>query len=119
MALADLTKCVELRPTQSTERQNYLQRAGIYVELKKYDLALADCQQGIDIDPESDAQWFFRKVAYELRGDIYAENLQQYDKAIAEFDNAIELDPENAIYTSKRAAAVQALDQDQPVTQDL
>ena len=114
LALADLTKCVDLNPTQSTERQNYLQRAGIYRELKEYDLALADCQQAIDVDRKKDSRWFTRQAAYELRGDIYAENLLQYDKAIAEFDKAIELDSENAHFAAKREAAAQAMDQEKP-----
>ena len=105
VALSDMSQCIELKPTSGT----FLCRAKIYRDRKEFDLALADCQQAIDIDfdDNDDAQRLARATAYVLRGDICVENLQRYEDAIVEYSKAIELEPHNAVYLEKRGKAFQ------------
>jgi len=73
-------------------------KAKIYVEQKKYDLAIKEFERGIalkEIDPEGAA------YCYRNRAEQY-ERLREFDKALADYDSAIELEPENAINNTTR-----------------
>ena len=71
----------------------------IYVEQKKYDLAIKEYEKGIalkEIDPEGAAN------CYQNRARQY-ERLREYDKALADYDSAIALEPESAARYTDRA----------------
>lgn len=80
-AVVSLTKGIELKPTEN----KYLFRANSYMALEEYDLALADFNSSIEIDPE-----FAR--AYYRRGILY-KKLELLENAAKDFKKAIELDP--------------------------
>ena len=88
-ALHSLDKAYEL---DSNYVKIYNLRGIIYVEQKKYDLAIKEYERGIalkEIDPEGAA------YCYRFRAEQY-ERLREYDKALADYDSAIVLQPENA-----------------------
>ena len=103
-AIEDFSRAIAMK----ADRGVFLDRAHTYRHHTDYELALADCRQAIDIDPQQDTPGFSRADAYELRGDIYAENLQQFDKAIEEYSKAIELAPENPNLVNQRDRASEA-----------
>lgn len=80
-AVVDLTKGIDLKPTET----KYLFRANSYMELEEYDLALADFNSAIEIDPE-----YAR--AYYRRGILY-KKLERLNEAEKDFKKAIELCP--------------------------
>ncbi len=118
LVLADLNQCIELKPTELSERMNYLQRASIYRELGYFELALVDVQTGIELDPEQDSAQFVRAAAYALRGDIYAENLQQYQPAIDEYTKTIALDPQPAELFRQRGQAYEQIGEPESAAAD-
>lgn len=80
-AVVSLTRGIELKPTEN----KYLFRANSYMALEEYDLALADFNSSIEIDPE------FAK-AYFRRGILY-KKMELLENAAKDFKKAIELDP--------------------------
>lgn len=80
-AVVSLTRGIELKPTEN----KYLFRGNSYMALEEYDLALADFNSSIEIDPE-----FAR--AYYRRGILY-KKMELLEKAAKDFEKAIELDP--------------------------
>ena len=80
-AVISFTKGIELKPTEN----KYLFRANSYMSLEEYDLALADFNSSIEIDPE-----FAR--AYYRRGILY-KKMELLEKAAQDFKKAIELNP--------------------------
>jgi tetratricopeptide (TPR) repeat protein len=74
--------------TMGSEAKACLDRGNAYLNKGQYDLAMADFNKAIEIDPK------FAK-AYNNRGDAY-EKKGQYDLAIADFTKAIEVDPKFA-----------------------
>jgi tetratricopeptide (TPR) repeat protein len=79
-------------PTNTTTDSNnaiaYLERGNDYLDTERYDKALTEYNQAIQINPNY-------AEAYNSRGIVYA-HLQQYDKALADFDRAIKIDPSDA-----------------------
>lgn len=65
-------------------------RGLIYKSLKKSDLALADYQKVIELDPNN-------AFAYNNRGAFYSER-REWNLALADFNQAIELKPDNASF---------------------
>lgn len=80
-AVISFTKGIELKPTEN----KYLFRANSYMALEEFDLALADFNSSIEIDPE------FAK-AYYRRGILY-KKMELLENAARDFKKAIELDP--------------------------
>ena len=80
-AVVSLTRGIELKPTEN----KYLFRANSYMALEEFDLALADFNSSIEIDPE-----FAR--AYYRRGILY-KKMELLENASKDFKKAIELDP--------------------------
>lgn len=80
-AVVSLTRGIELKPTEN----KYLFRGNSYMALEEYDLALADFNSSIEIDPE-----FAR--AYYRRGILY-KKMELLENAAKDFKKAIELDP--------------------------
>ena len=80
-AVVSLTIGIELKPTEN----KYLFRGNSYMELEEFDLALADFNSSIEINPE------FAK-AYFRRGILY-KKMELIEKAAKDFKKAIELNP--------------------------
>ncbi len=66
----------------------YHDRANLYYNLKKFDLALANYQKAIAIDPQD-------PYIYNNRGKLYRK-LRKFDLALADFDRAIAINPNYA-----------------------
>ena len=81
-AVVSLTRGIELKPTEN----KYLFRGNSYMALEEFDLALADFNSSIEIDPE-----FAR--AYYRRGILY-KKIELLENAAKDFKKAIELDPQ-------------------------
>lgn len=71
-----------------TEAESYGARAMLYLELEKYEMALADCNRTVGLDSKS-------SHAYAFRGYMYAQ-LEKYENALNDFNHAINLAPNNA-----------------------
>ena len=70
----------------------YEKRAEIYIDQGKYDKAIADYSNAIELNPER--AWYCAKY-YAKRAEIYIE-LKEYNKAIFDYSEAIELNPGDA-----------------------
>ncbi|UKO98747.1 tetratricopeptide repeat protein [Nostoc sp. UHCC 0870] len=79
-----IEKAIQLNPRAAF----FLNRGILYYELKKWDLAIADYDKAIAINPEL-------ALAYINRGILYQE-LKKWDLAIANYDKAIAINPELA-----------------------
>ncbi|XP_057311811.1 E3 ubiquitin-protein ligase CHIP-like [Hydractinia symbiolongicarpus] len=79
-AIGCYTKAIIKNPTSATFYNN---RALCYLKLKKWALAIADCQHSIEVDAKSVKGHFFLAQAYFENG--------LYDEAIANFKQAHEL----------------------------
>jgi tetratricopeptide (TPR) repeat protein len=82
--LADLSKAIELEPTNITL---LIDRGRAYNALKRYDEAIMDLNQAIAADASSVAAHFARGNAHAARSNL--------DPAIADFSKVIQLDPSN------------------------
>ncbi|MCX5784877.1 MAG: tetratricopeptide repeat protein [Elusimicrobia bacterium] len=78
-ALADLNRCIELRPDDWKALSN---RAGIFVHMREFDKAISDCGAAIRNNPGSALMFFNRGNAYFLKGE-YAAAIRDYDRALA------------------------------------
>ncbi len=78
-ALACMTKAIELNATLA---KSWVNRAAVYFQRKEYDLALADCDKSIELDP---VQWW----AFEWKG-LVLEGQGKYEEAIAQNTIALE-----------------------------
>ena len=72
----------------------------IYVGEREYDLAIAEFNTAIGIDPDDARACICRGIAYHAKG--------EYDLAIAEFDDAIGIDPCDARAYMNRSIAYHA-----------
>ena len=86
-----INKAIELAPRAAF----YYNRAHIYGDQKKWDLALADYNKAIQINPDF-AQ------AYINRGFVYHEQ-KKWDLALADYNKAIQINPEFAQAYNNRA----------------
>ena len=80
-----LTGCA--RPSESTAEWHSNQGAYL-VEESRYDEAIKECSEAIELAPDFAEAYSKRGIAYVQKGEL--------DQAIADFDKAIELDPELA-----------------------
>ena len=119
-AQAAITEAIKLNPRAI----NYSFRGIIYIKQQKWDLALADLDKAIKLNPQSFYAYALRGIAYKLqekwdlaladlneaikinpydddfniyghRGDIYARK-EKWDLALADLKKWIELEPKNA-----------------------
>jgi len=81
-AVVSLTIGIELKPTEN----KYLFRANSYMALEEFDLALADFNSSIEIDPEFARAYFRRGILY--------KKMELLENAAKDFKKAIELNPE-------------------------
>jgi tetratricopeptide (TPR) repeat protein len=64
----------------------YLLRTTIYIETEQYDLAIADCNKIIRLNPGFARAYLFRGLAYLEKN--------QHDRAAADFEEAYRLKPD-------------------------
>jgi len=84
------------RSSQSSfNAMDFANRGYAYINLQKYNLALDDCNQAINLDPQL-AQ------GYGNLGLVYV-NTEDYSKAISSLSRAIELDDSDVLYYANRA----------------
>jgi tetratricopeptide (TPR) repeat protein len=79
----------------------YLNRANVYAQRTKYDLAFADYSAALALDPSNPL------ILYN-RGNAYFDR-QQYERAIRDFSRAIELDQSFALAYFNRGLAQERL----------
>ncbi|TRT53867.1 MAG: tetratricopeptide repeat protein, partial [Microcystis aeruginosa Ma_QC_C_20070703_M131] len=86
--LAAITQAINLAPRAAW----YYNRGILYYNQQKYELALADYNKAIDINPNF-------AEAYNNRGNLYS-NQQKYELALADYNKAIDINPNyaNAYY---------------------
>ena len=95
---ADYFKDVYYNPEAYEDSASVLAIVGkAHRETGKYDLAIADFDRAIELDPESPLHYRDRGIALYLNGD--------YDLAIADFDTAISILPDDAYLYLFRALA--------------
>jgi tetratricopeptide (TPR) repeat protein len=80
--------------------QAYLERGIVYSEQGKHELAIADFNQALKIDPDN-------VYAYGIRGASYAAQ-GKYELAIADFNQVIKIDPDNVYAYGIRGASYAA-----------
>ncbi len=90
---------------------DYIARGLTYEKLQKYDKALEDYNQALELAPHY-------ALAYNNRGSVYAE-LQQYDNAIADFNHAIREQSNYAEAYANRGAAYGNINQHKKALKDL
>jgi tetratricopeptide (TPR) repeat protein len=78
------TKFIDLNPKVGLAK-GYLNRGVAYVFSEKFDLAVADFDKAIALEPKEKYSYYFRGSAY--------HSLAQDDKAIPDFNEAIKLQP--------------------------
>lgn len=83
LAIADLNKAIDLRPTDQHAR---IDRAKALVSQEKYEAAMPDLDKAVETEP--------RSVWLELRGQVN-EKLKRVDAAMADYKRAVELDAGN------------------------
>jgi tetratricopeptide (TPR) repeat protein len=103
-SISDYSKQIDLLPKSETYRlmMVYYGRCGVYFKIKKYDIALQDCQKSIKVHPvnlpktDSNGNTAFTmemlhkaKVHFQM-GNIYSE-LKNYQMAIENYSSAIQL----------------------------
>lgn len=86
-SLEQFSKAIELFSDPEDQAMAYGNRCGSYLLKKDFDLALADCNQAIELDPTPER--------YRKRGRVHFE-AGDYQAAIADYEKAIELDPSYA-----------------------
>jgi tetratricopeptide (TPR) repeat protein len=79
----------------------YLNRANVYAQRTKYDLAFADYSAALSLDPSNPL------IPYN-RGNAYFDR-QQYERAIGDYSRAIELDASFALAYFNRGLAEEQL----------
>ena len=91
--IARMDGVVEKYPDQGRVFQS---RGLLHYRLKNYQLAIADLNHALDLEPNA--------AAYTTRGQAYAE-LQNYPSAIADYDRAIQADPDYLLAHLSRGIA--------------
>ncbi len=88
----------------------YYFRGNAYSDLKKYEEALADYTEAIELDPKY-------VNAYDFRGNAY-KAVGKNEEAIADYTKAIELAPKDAINYSARGRAYKAVGKNEEAEAD-
>ena len=102
-AKANAEIALQLLKSPSHESEFYA-RGMAHQELGNYDLAIADFDKALELDPR-------QSIVYVGRGNAYKQK-KNYDRALADFDRAIQLEPDlseayfdrGRLYTSLRDA---------------
>ena len=96
-AVEDFSQAISLRSAEATELPEaeaavqadlHLQRAMAYLSSNALELALADCEQALRLDPKLSRAYLCRGLACQGLGDP--------SSALADFNRALELDPQMA-----------------------
>lgn len=82
-AIEEYTKVIEANATTTTRVKAYINRAGAYINLERYDEAIADCTEAITLEPQRVRAYLYRATAYNTMGD--------YELAIADCTKVIEM----------------------------
>jgi len=102
---ADYTAAVKLYTEAiavcSTNAIYYVNRAAAFTKLEQFDKAIADCRQGLTIDPAYSKAYSRLGTCYFTQGD--------YEQAKAAYAQALELEPTNNMYADNLKAATQRL----------
>jgi len=131
-AIVSFTDALNQTKHKEATREVYRYRGLAYINQKKYDLALADLSQALQLDPNYAAAYSDIATLYALQGDFdhaiddaskaielnpngasyyhnrgvfYAEAKHEYEIAISDFDKAIELKPDDPSYYRERGMA--------------
>ncbi len=80
-AIVTLSNGINLEPTEN----QYIKRACCFTKLEQYDLAFADLNSALEINPESNEAYY--------RKGIIKSGLGNYNDAISDFEKAFELNP--------------------------
>ncbi|MBP0582223.1 caspase family protein [Labrys sp. LIt4] len=86
-------------------------RATAYGTQLKYDLALADIEQSITLDPK-------KAIYYWKKGDLHF-SLREYEKTLSDFDASLRLDPNDIGVRSDRGAVLMRLGRPAEVIPDV
>jgi tetratricopeptide (TPR) repeat protein len=81
--------------TSATRVHALVTRAELHRKMEHYDLAMADCEEAIRLDPAN-------AEAFDLRGNVLASD-KKFERALDDFDRSIRLDPKFARAFSDRA----------------
>jgi tetratricopeptide (TPR) repeat protein len=81
-------------------------RCEALLNLRRYDMAIAACQQSLALDPEL----LHGAMTWDLQGQAQTQ-LGQYEMAIAAYDQALSLDPENFNIWTNQAWVLELLGQ--------
>lgn len=89
-AIACYTKSLTLEPNLLA----YNNRASIYIQQKKYDEAVADCDAALKCKQSKDA--YFRVLVLATRADAYMGK-EDYEKALRDLEAGMKLNPDDDI----------------------
>src|SRR5262249_18632248 len=117
-AVADFSRCLELRPNDCSARHN---RAPGYEDLRQYDNAIAD--YNLLIEGDTDFSHVVNKqkqlaLAYHYRGRAYHWYKKDYARAIPDYDQALRLDPTIEGVHMHRGQCYEALGQPDKAQED-
>lgn len=98
-AIACYTKSIELEPNILA----YNNRASLYINQKKYDEAVADCNAALKCRQSKDA--YFRVLVLATRADAYMGK-EDYEKALRDLEAGMKLNPDDDIITFYDSAII-------------
>jgi len=99
-AVNDLSRAIALHPA----KEIYILRATLYNTLNRYDEALADLNNALQMDSANYKALYQRGIAYVALG--------KTAEAIADFDNAISKTPDANVYTINYTRYIETIDND-------
>ncbi len=118
-AISDYTRCLEIKPNDSSSRWN---RANYYKSLGQPDKAIADWTIYIEGDTDFSHQGEGKTKAiagaYFWRGDVYQYSKHDYSKAISDYTAALQLDPNTEWAHRERGKCYEQLGETEKAQQD-